>query len=242
MPLRGPVYEPVADLEPQWTNGQYFPHFPASDRVYAFRLPAPLSDWRHGAIREHWRINRSHDVLMALTLVGMQGVINRSGPRLFVEWYDPLLVDTLLDVSDTWTPVLEEEVEVVSLNLDSVSALSFLLDHYGGRFNGAVVYDPEVPDTINLATMLAGLEDRVMLVPEQLQFAVVVDALQQWEGQCSAQMNPHGLPTQLGMACVTDLRQLARQEAWDATIEGQTRLYQWAVSYTHLTLPTTPYV
>jgi hypothetical protein len=67
-----------------------------------------------------------------------------------------------------------------------------------------VVYDPEVPDTINLATMLAGLENRVILAPDQ-------------RGQ-------PGIPS---FADVTDLRALAAAEGWDTSEEGKTRLCQW---------------
>ncbi len=55
--------------------------------------------------------------------------------------------------------------------------MEFLWQHFSPRFKGAVVYDPDVPDTINLATMLAGLEDRLMLAPEQLDLPVIQSIL-----------------------------------------------------------------
>jgi len=75
-----------------------------------------------------------------------------------------------------------------------MSAFSYLYQNYASRFRGAVVYDPAVPDTINLATMIAGLEDRIILAPEQL-----------------------GLPGMPSFSSVTDLRELVREQGWDAS-------------------------
>jgi len=61
-----------------------------------------------------------------------------------------------------------------------------------------------VPDTINLATMLAGLENRVILAPEQL--------------------NLPGIPA---FDSVIDLRVLVEEEGWDTSEDGKYRLYQW---------------
>ena len=187
--------------EPVWTEGRYFPHFPSTDKVYAIRVRTPLerqqgvgSPWS-----PEWRINDSHETMMALTLVGMQGLINRNGPRVYIDWNDKF------GVSPFWIPHLGEHIEVVYLDLDGLSAVNFLMRRYASRFAGAVIYDPEVPDTINLATMLAGLEDRIMLAPEQL-----------------------GLPGIPNFDSVTDLRPLAVEHGWDTMEEGKTRLYQWA--------------
>ncbi len=161
----GPLQESKPNTKPEWSVLSYFPKFPSTDQVYVFRLPLPLSDHQHGAVLPNWRINQSKEVMMALTLVGMQGIINRYKPSVYIEWYDPLH----LELTDfIWTPVMEEFVKVARVELDSAGAIDFLMQRYACWFSGIVIYDPDVPDTINLATMYAGLDDRIMLAPEQL--------------------------------------------------------------------------
>ncbi len=200
VPLAAATPEAEDPGQPLWTEGRYFPTFPATDRVYAIRVNHQLYDpafaWSEGC-----RLNQRHEAMMALTLVGMQGVINRSGPRVLLRWFP----GARQAVTQHWIPQLRQHTQVVSLDLDGLSAFNFLYRRFAPRFAGAVVYDPEVPDTINLATMIAGLEDRIILAPDQL-----------------------GLPGIPAFDSVTDLRPLAAHEGWDATEEGKYRLYLWA--------------
>jgi hypothetical protein len=200
--VEGSISEQKPNAEPVWTDGRYFPRFPSTDLIYVFRLPAPLADFTHGAVKKHWRVNQSDDVMTGVTLVGMQGVINRSKPRVYIEWYDPLFPELFTEIS--WVPLLEEHVEVIQMDLDSLNTVDFLLQRYGSWFSGIVIYDPDVPDTINLATMIAGLEDRIMLAPEQME-----------------------LPGIAEYSSVTDLRQLVRDQGWDDSEESKHRIYQW---------------
>jgi ligand-binding sensor domain-containing protein len=199
VPLGEAVPAPIPAGEPEWVGGRYFPRFPPTDRIYALRVRHDLynRDW---AWSPEFRINQSHETMMALTLVGMQGVINRNEPSVYLEWFPSPGGDS----SHFWIPLLERHVDVVYMELDGLSAVNFLFRRYGSRFKGAVIYDPEVPDTINLATMLAGLEDRIILAPEQV-----------------------GLPGIPEFDSVTDLQVLAQELGWDATEEGKHRLYQW---------------
>lgn len=84
---------------PQWSDGRYYPRFPSTDRVYVIRVRSALEDAVPGetlpwmskhriAWEPDFRINHSHETAMALTLVGMQGVINRSGPSVYIDWGD----------------------------------------------------------------------------------------------------------------------------------------------------------
>jgi hypothetical protein len=139
--------------------------------------------------------------MTALTLTSMQGIINRSGPRVYLDWVGD---GARRDVLHYWVPVLQQHTDLVELGLDSQSTFNFLWRRFGDRFSGAVVYDPEIPDTINLATMIAGLENRLILAPDQL--------------------NAPGMPV---FESVTDLRPLAQEQAWDTTPQGRLRLYQW---------------
>lgn len=227
VPIGVAIPEPAPDEEPQWTEGRYFPHFPATDRVYAFCVRTTFAEDYGGTWNPQWRINRSHQDMMALTLVGMQGVINRSQPRVYLDWHTPWATGSPWSQPDPWIPVLSQHAKVVYLDLDGLSAMSFLMRRYASRFAGAVVYDPQVPDTINLATMLAGLEDRIMLAPEQLALPGLEEALEEMEERFAPTQNPLSLPTLPQFQCVTDLRQLAQEQGWQATDQGQYQLYQW---------------
>ncbi len=157
----GPPPEPVPITgQPEWNPDRYFPDFPDSDHIYAFPVRHPLQDHATTWV-EGWRINQSYDAMMALTLVGMQGVINRGGARVYLDWQDQW------QRSSFWIPHIEAHVPVTFYDFDALSVVNFLMRRFGDRFAGAVRYNPAVPDTINLATTLAGLDDRLIQAPEQ---------------------------------------------------------------------------
>jgi hypothetical protein len=94
--------------------------------------------------------------------------------------------------------------EVVPLELDAGEAISFLFQEYKELFRGIVIYDTTVPETINLASMIAALEDRIIVGPHQLQ-SQPFDTMMQ----------------------ITDLRILVQQQGWQADFESQLSIYQW---------------
>lgn len=194
VPLSNVIEEPASTDEPEWTPGNYFPTFPATDRIYVFPVKSEL--WNHAITWVgDYRINQTYRTMMALTLVGMQGIINRNKPRLYLN---------LSYENFFWVPYLKEQVSVVEYDLDPLSAINFLIKKYGSRFTGAVVYDPAVPETINLATMIAGLENRIILAPEQL-----------------------SLPGLQNFTDITDLRQLVAAQGWDDSEESKYNIYKW---------------
>ncbi len=203
VPLGSPVPEPQVGTEPVWTQGEYFPNFSPTDRVYAIRVKAPLSPLGR-AWGEGWRVNQSFDAMMSLTLVSMQGLINRTGPRLYIHWWDSTLF-TPDPTSGFWMSELEKYVEVVYLDLDPLSAVNFLMRRFASQFLGLVIYDPKTPDSINLATMLAGLENRIMIAPEQIRLPGIPD-----------------------LASVNDLRTLVTLNGWDDSEASQYEIYKWA--------------
>jgi hypothetical protein len=203
VPIGDPIPEPESNDEPVWTDGRYFPQFPETESVYAITVRCPVGQ-STDARDFDWRINSSQEVMSALTLVSMQGIINRNTPRLYLNWYDPSRPLPATSTSGFWIKELENHIDVVHLYLDGLSAIKFLLRRFSSRFSGSVVYDPRISDTINLATMIAGLEDRLILAPEQLGFPGIPD-----------------------YSSVYDLRDLAVQQGWDETIESQTAIYQW---------------
>lgn len=99
-----------------------------------------------------------------LLLTTLQGVVNRREPRLF--WF--LSGD---NTDQTWLNTINISHNVAS---DPLS----LIGKYSHEVRGAVVYDPVVPDTINIATSLAGLMNSVVAsadLANQYQFQIVED-------------------------------------------------------------------
>lgn len=79
-------------------------------------------------------------------LATLQGIVNRSRPEIYLE-FDP--------VDRTWLDDLGVPTTRHSDALDLVA-------RYRDRATGAIVYDPDVPDTINVATTMAGLRGAVV--------------------------------------------------------------------------------
>lgn len=78
----------------------------------------------------------------------MQGIVNRTRPRLYFYWgTDPTNLEWLKTIKVTYT-----------ITSDPLS----LLQRYRSEITGAILYDPNVPDTINLATTLAGIHGAVI--------------------------------------------------------------------------------
>ncbi|MFH0756324.1 MAG: T9SS type A sorting domain-containing protein [Bacteroidota bacterium] len=198
VPVGENVPEPKPDTEPEWIEGRYFPHFPETDRIYAFQLPNTFSEDGSTISSPAWRIRNSYDDMMALTIVSMQGLVNRNKPRIYLDWKDKF------GNQQFWQNILNEHIEIVPFEMDGLSIMNFIFRHYADRFAGAVIYDPDVPETINLATMIAGLENRVILAPQQL-----------------------GLPGIPEFESYYDLRELEEEQGWVASIESQTKIYNW---------------
>jgi len=222
---------PATSAKPDWSEEYYFPHFPEPQQIYVIRVETGLEDWWNNPQQPNWRVNQSDNVMTALTLVSMQGIINRSDPAVYLDWQDS---GKLRNAAHFWLMPIAKYVDLVSLDIEGLAAVEFLWQHFSPRFKGAVIYDPDVPDTINLATMLAGLEDRLMIAPEQLKLPVIKTILTALEKNCSAASNSLNLPTLPEYQCTTDLRLLAKQQNWtepsdnwDTLQKNRYLIYQW---------------
>jgi hypothetical protein len=202
VPVEEVAHDPTPEEEPEWVEGRYFPEFPTTDQVYVIRVPTDLEDGTK-SWQPDWRIYHSNETMTALTIVGMQGVINRNGPKVYLNW-EGFEMGRAANFSQFWLTQLSQHIDTVKIGLEGLEAVNFLFQRYGSLFNGSVIYDPDVPDTINLATMLAGLENRVILAPQQL-----------------------GLPGIPDFDSVTDLRTLVEEQGWNTTEEGKHKLYEW---------------
>jgi hypothetical protein len=89
-------------------------------------------------------------------LTTLQGVVNRTEPELY------FIYDTgTQSVPDAkWLTDLRLPTKLYKNPLD-------LIAKYRKRVRGAIVYDPAVPDSLNVATTLAGLEDAVVADADQ---------------------------------------------------------------------------
>lgn len=92
-----------------------------------------------------------------LAAVSIQGLANRDTARILLENNLALHINELYVEKG-----LIHEIKRYSDIYD-------LLSDFRGYFSGAVVYDPNKKFTINLATNLAGVENRVIISPEMLE-------------------------------------------------------------------------
>nr|MEB3816647.1 hypothetical protein [Desulfurococcales archaeon] len=94
-----------------------------------------------------------------VTAVSLQGLVNRGAPRLYLVY------------SDADLRLARYTIEAL-LGCRSLhwAGLEGLLERYRGLVRGVIVYDPRLPDTVNLALTLAGLEDAIVVHPDNLEW------------------------------------------------------------------------
>lgn len=88
-----------------------------------------------------------------LLLTTLQGVVNRRRPRLYFNY-------TAENYDVRWLPSTGATVTGHDRPLD-------LIARYKNEVRGAILHDPAVPDSVNVATTLAGLENAVAATAEQ---------------------------------------------------------------------------
>ena len=88
-------------------------------------------------------------------LLSLQGLVNRDAPQVYVlpreDGPEQHWVDWYKDYG----------LDPQKATLDEV------LERFGKQASGYVVYDPDLPDTLNVAVVLAGLRDALVCAPEQ---------------------------------------------------------------------------
>ncbi len=100
----------------------------------------------------------SYDEAMAVAC--LQGIINRQTPEVYI-----------LSRKNTrpqfWLDVLAKEGRwLEGRERNSLTNLAVLVKLAGKRLKGAVIWDPAVPASVNVATTIAGVQDGVVLSPE----------------------------------------------------------------------------
>ena len=165
--------------EPTWSPGHYFPKFRPAHDLMVIDL-------------------RNSSNALALTLLTLQGVVNREDPQIYI----------ILDkYSEFWLQYAQSKVGIRATQIDSPTDL---IARFRTSVKGIVVYDPSVPDTINVATTIAGLDDRIISDPDSLS----------------------NLQQILGTINVLDLRSNIKDLGWSNSPSGRAKIYEWV--YTNL--------
>ena len=136
---------------------------------------------------------RNSDDALALTLLSLQGIVNREDPRIYI---------VLDKYSEFWLQYAQSKVGIRATRIGSPNDL---IAQFKPSIKGIVVYDPSVPDTINVATTIAGLDDRVISDPTSLP----------------------GLEQMLGTTDILDLRDNSRNLGWSNSPKGRASIYEW---------------
>ncbi len=119
-----------------WPARQALPHFAPLQRLDVADITTLSGDER-------------------LLLGTLQGVVNRTRPRIYLIGDDA----TNGEGRTTW-------LEGIGVPFTEHDDAWDLVSKYRGEARGTIVYDPEVPDSINVATTLAGLRNAVVVSPE----------------------------------------------------------------------------
>jgi hypothetical protein len=89
-------------------------------------------------------------------VVSLQGLVNRSGPRLFLRY--------LKNPDDFWwNEITQPGAWLAGRPIVRLNRLEELLEHFRAAYRGAVVYDERVPATSNLGSTIAGCDDLLCL-------------------------------------------------------------------------------
>lgn len=119
----------------------------------------------------------------ALAVACLQGIVNRNAPRLYV-----------LSSSDARPEYWREKLSAPGRWLhqrrfEPLSDLDAVVRLAGDAVKGAVIWDPAVPATVNVATTIAGVEDAIAMSPDfadkhlsRWQLRVLVDLRNRFTG------------------------------------------------------------
>ncbi len=124
-----------------WSGERMLPAFPTPQQLTVY-------DVRHAT------------PAILLTLSTLVGLINRTQARIYLIYRND-------DLSWLQTCLQAVPQEKPAAAHDEV--LAALLTTYRSIVQGMIVYDPALPDTINVATMIAAQQDGVAVAPSQIQ-------------------------------------------------------------------------
>jgi GxGYxYP putative glycoside hydrolase C-terminal domain/GxGYxY sequence motif in domain of unknown function N-terminal len=93
-----------------------------------------------------------------LTITTLAGLINRPQPKVYL---------LLNNEDDFWFNTLFTHIQHENGLVKNDDALDGLLIKYGSSVQGLIIYNPNFPDSINIATTLAGQRDGIIVSPAQ---------------------------------------------------------------------------
>lgn len=99
---------------------------------------------------------RAYDEMEAVACI--QGILNREKPRLY-------LLNSTYDRPQYWLDKFYSGW-IGSPKKESIKDFDELLTLALSKIKGAIIWDPKVPATINVATTMAGIEDAIVFSPE----------------------------------------------------------------------------
>ena len=150
---------------------------------------APLPDpWkpRRGRPREFWVVpGEKLSYAERLTAMGLAGLANRQGPRLFIRGHFGFNADA----DRFWIARLTEQYNMTSREI----GLDQALKEFRGNVRGAVICDEQLPATQTVALTLAGVLRLVPAMPamqsrlEAAGVPVVLDLRGAWKDHVAAQ-------------------------------------------------------
>lgn len=94
-----------------------------------------------------------------LLLATLQGVVNRDDPRIYLifnSWPEGMKSD------DKWL----DYYSVRDIEIKRVKSVPEIVRMFAGELSGFIIYDPELLDTANIATTMAGLENAIVVHPD----------------------------------------------------------------------------
>ncbi len=94
-----------------------------------------------------------------LLLVSLQGIVNRESPRIYLIFNS---------VDERWLSWMKERGDIEEI--EWVKNPRTLLGRFRNKLKGMIITDPEVPASIDGATMLAGIENGVIVSPRLIPY------------------------------------------------------------------------
>ncbi|MBC7329343.1 hypothetical protein H5T88_03190 [bacterium] len=110
---------------------------------------------------------------LRLATITLQGIINREEPQIYL---------LLLPTDEFWLEWMEKRGFVK--RVEEIKEISQLLDKFRHKIKGVIIYDPRLPATKNIATMLASLKTAIVVSPrlaKELGLPVVEDLRGRWK-------------------------------------------------------------
>lgn len=122
----------------------------------------PISNQVNKNIATYTRLDYETDKGVLLAVTSLQGLVNRTSPRIYIKQ------DYGDNVRDNqWMLDLYIQKGYVETVMDYTDVYA-LIDAYKREISGAVVIDPDKDYTVNIATNIAGVENRIIITPEMV--------------------------------------------------------------------------